>query len=831
MQKQDLGIIIFFAILLIIAFFPIFFQDWVFAHLDTASIFYPYFDFYHDALRRGDSFLWSPWTFSGSPLYLGHAGGFLDPLNRIIFSYLEGIDGVHLRLFINYFLTLFFSYMAGRALKLSRLASSLIGIAYLSSFTINFLANLWVANVFFLTPFLIWIFLRMRSGVTRPWFWKIIAGAGVGFVFLGGYPQMAVYSLFLFGAFVFIYLFAVERLGWLNVLKEWLYFIIPMVAVGLAVALPLILPVFRYISLSVRSEGIDLATALGSGIKIGDFILLFFPNYLYFPYISVGVKSMYVGVFIFFSAIAAVMLIVKTKAGRSVAPENNGARRNIAVAAVFAGVYLVALAIAFEKSPISYFLQQLPVFNLFRYMHKWMFAGTFYLACLGAVGFDLMRDLREEKTMRKMFVFLGAGIGAFSLLVVSLNIFGGAFWKQIGDFLQIVFSKFIYGNFGYDKDPIHYQDAILRGLAAWRAFLSFSDVYFLLPFLGLISSFILTVLFIWKRIGYYLFSRAGYAISLFLFVVIMKASIEIGAMPQSELGSRSALFDKFVPAEERMLYRTFPFLLDRGKFSEVVTSEYRPSIEQLRASAQLKNISGWTNINMLVMPSVDGYDPILPQDLFDTLVALGSTRGGEYGTARFSNSENTQRLLANLDMLGMMAGKYIVSGVRLAHPDLLLRGIREVSAYKIPLYIYENKNALPRFYFAKKVFEFPHGSLTELRQKEKRDFSQITYIDCVKCASGIIAADDAGISEFVLRNGFFEFKTKSKKDAWLVVSESNLPGWQAEIDGVPAEIVRANGLYMALAVPSGFHTVTVRYEGIMGEAKWLRSVGFIPLHF
>ena len=87
MQKQDLGITIFFAILLIIAFFPVFFQDWVFAHLDTASIFYPYFDFYHDALIRGDSFLWSPWTFSGSPLYLGHAGGFLDPLNRIIFSY------------------------------------------------------------------------------------------------------------------------------------------------------------------------------------------------------------------------------------------------------------------------------------------------------------------------------------------------------------------------------------------------------------------------------------------------------------------------------------------------------------------------------------------------------------------------------------------------------------------------------------------------------------------------------------------------------------------------------------------------------------------------
>src|SRR3989344_3306488 len=828
MQKQDLGITIFFAILLIIAFFPVFFQDWVFAHLDTASIFYPYFDFYHDALIRGDSFLWSPWTFSGSPLYLGHAGGFLDPLNRIIFSYLGGIDGVHSRLFINYFLTLFFSYMVGRALKLSRLASSLIGISYLSSFAISFLANLWVANVFFLTPFLMWIFLRIRSGVTRPWLWKIIAGAGAGFVFLGGYPQMAIYSLFLFGVFVLVYLFAVERLGWLNVLKEWLYFIFPMAAVGSAVALPLILPVFRYISLSVRSEGIDLATALGGGIKIGDLLLLFFPNYLYFPYLSVGVKSMYVGSFMLFSAIAAVMMVVKTKAGRTVAPENNGMRRNIAVAAVFAGVYLVALAIAFEKSPISYFLQQLPVFNLFRYMHKWMFVGTFYLACLGAIGFDLMRDWREERTVKKIFVFLGVGIGAFSIWAVSLNIFGGAFWQQIGAFLQIVFSKLLYGNFGYDKDPLHYQDAILRGLTAWRAFLSFSDVYFLLPFLGLIGSFILTILFLWKRIGYYLFNRAGYAISLFLFIVVIRASIAVGAMPQSELGSRNVLFDKFVSAEERMLYRTFPVLLDRGKYIEIAPATYKISSEQARAYSQLRYISGWTNINMMVMPSVDGHDPLLPQDLFNTLVALGSTRGGEYGTARFSNEENTQRLLKNLDILSMMAGKYIVSGVELKHPDLSLRGIYEVSAYKIPLYVYENKNALPRFYFAKSVSEFPHGSLTELRQKGKRYFPQTTYIDCVKCASGARAADDAGISEYVLRNGFFEFKTKSVKNAWLVVSESNLPGWQAEIDGVPVGIVRANGLFMALAVPSGFHIVTVHYEGMIGEAPFLRRIGFLP---
>jgi hypothetical protein len=45
----------------------------------------------------------------------------------------------------------------------------------------------------------------------------------------------------------------------------------------------------------------------------------------------------------------------------------------------------------------------------------------------------------------------------------------------------------------------------------------------------------------------------------------------------------------------------------------------------------------------------------------------------------------------------------------------------------------------------------------------------------------------------------------------LVLADSFLPGWQAEVDGAPATIWRANYHFRGVLVPAGTHTVTFRY--------------------
>lgn len=53
---------------------------------------------------------------------------------------------------------------------------------------------------------------------------------------------------------------------------------------------------------------------------------------------------------------------------------------------------------------------------------------------------------------------------------------------------------------------------------------------------------------------------------------------------------------------------------------------------------------------------------------------------------------------------------------------------------------------------------------------------------------------------------------RSDRDAVVVVSVSNYPGWSATVNGQTAEIVTADAAFMGIAVPQGEHTVTLRFR-------------------
>jgi uncharacterized membrane protein YfhO len=48
--------------------------------------------------------------------------------------------------------------------------------------------------------------------------------------------------------------------------------------------------------------------------------------------------------------------------------------------------------------------------------------------------------------------------------------------------------------------------------------------------------------------------------------------------------------------------------------------------------------------------------------------------------------------------------------------------------------------------------------------------------------------------------------------AYLVLLDAWYPGWEASVDGGAAEILRANGLFRAVRVPEGSHTVEFVYR-------------------
>jgi hypothetical protein len=55
-------------------------------------------------------------------------------------------------------------------------------------------------------------------------------------------------------------------------------------------------------------------------------------------------------------------------------------------------------------------------------------------------------------------------------------------------------------------------------------------------------------------------------------------------------------------------------------------------------------------------------------------------------------------------------------------------------------------------------------------------------------------------------------RVASDEPALLLLKDAIYPGWRVEIDGVEADLLRANVLHRAVLLPGGEHTVTFRYE-------------------
>jgi hypothetical protein len=56
------------------------------------------------------------------------------------------------------------------------------------------------------------------------------------------------------------------------------------------------------------------------------------------------------------------------------------------------------------------------------------------------------------------------------------------------------------------------------------------------------------------------------------------------------------------------------------------------------------------------------------------------------------------------------------------------------------------------------------------------------------------------------------YESESDGPGWLVVRSTHARGWRATVDGQPAALLRADGRHRAVAIPSGRHTVTLKYE-------------------
>jgi hypothetical protein len=125
---------------------------------------------------------------------------------------------------------------------------------------------------------------------------------------------------------------------------------------------------------------------------------------------------------------------------------------------------------------------------------------------------------------------------------------------------------------------------------------------------------------------------------------------------------------------------------------------------------------------------------------------------------------------------------------------------------------YAVSDAAPRLYLAERML-FAPDVRSALERVARPDFRPGR--DAVLLGSNQSTTADIGtgtIETTALGSELVRARVSLPVAGFLVVSDSWYPGWFASVDGMPADIVRTNGIVRGVYVPSGTHDVEMRYS-------------------
>ena len=174
--------------------------------------------------------------------------------------------------------------------------------------------------------------------------------------------------------------------------------------------------------------------------------------------------------------------------------------------------------------------------------------------------------------------------------------------------------------------------------------------------------------------------------------------------------------------------------------------------------------------------------------------------------------------LANL--LGL---RFIVTGAPIETMDPRLKpGDFPLLARTTDGFIYENPDTYPRVLFATRAEGADFARMLATGVWPQSDLHATVLLDGAAPPSAI--PRKPGRARIVsYRNSEVVVETDSPDGGWVVLNDLWHPWWFADIDGKPADILRANVLFRAVEVPPGRHTVRFAFRPIAGAWRRWRA--------
>ncbi len=397
--------------LILLTFWKLALTNRVLAGVDVFSYFYPYRDYVSQALREGRLPLWNPYLFMGAPLLANSQAAVLYPLHWPLLGLAAPRQvawSIVLHLWLAGAGTYFFARRAfGFGRPAAFLAAMLLALGGFLDAQVEHLNQL---NA---SAWLPWLLLCVEGSSTttgsRGRWGAVLAGAAiVGLILLAGHTQAA--YIVLFGAGIYGLLQSLPHLRQ----REWAWALrgpgalLLMGLGGAALAAAQLLPTLELSRLSVRSGGLPYNEAASFSLKPTLLFKAFLPPLLWPPPFSEYVA--YVGLIgLALAGLGAWAVVRRRQAGVEM------------LVLALLGVFLALGA----YNPVYYLLYKLvPGFDLFRAPARWLLLYALGAALLAGAGWEALRSALDrsssrgaEAGRRRLWAW---HLGAFLLLALEL---------------------------------------------------------------------------------------------------------------------------------------------------------------------------------------------------------------------------------------------------------------------------------------------------------------------------------------------------------------------------------------------------------------------------
>jgi len=408
---------------------------------DFVLQFYPWKTFIYDYVRTHNSFpFWNPYLFSGTPFIANIQASMFYPLGFLFYvmptEYAYGYT-----IIIHCILGSLFMYIFVRSLSVNQVGAFLSAVI----FTYNgfFMAHLYAGHLTFVQSY-IWIpliFHYVRKFLNTPYFrYAILAGLFLGIQILGGFPQIAFYTILgvlVFG--VFHMGISPNRLVSKKTSFEQQpvksrhiqdcirigFGLVIVVCIGFAFAAIQILPTLEFTRLSGRAGGVSYWFATLDSFHPKMFLSFLIPeifgNVVDRTY-WLGPKDWHFWETCGYIGILPLCLIF---ASAPTIRERRYTHR------FFIGLIILAIFLALGKyNPLYPLVYKLPGFRSFRIPAQILFLYVFGVAVLSGIA---LHHTEEDslKLAKGLTVFLVLGGLAFLFLVITMHFFPYHFFSHL----------------------------------------------------------------------------------------------------------------------------------------------------------------------------------------------------------------------------------------------------------------------------------------------------------------------------------------------------------------------------------------------------------------